>query len=121
MQKDNKISTLEAKLGGSSPVETKVKQYAALKNPNMRQVQAGSGKITKAVENAEKFVIDTISKRPSATKSQGTPKDPKTQNYPQLNVINQQVNHANGQQFPSLRPQKSLSTDKKPPIKKIPS
>lgn len=64
MQKDNKISTLEAKLGTSSPVEVKPKQYAALKNPNMRQVQPGSGKITKGVENAEKMVIDSISKKP---------------------------------------------------------
>lgn len=79
MQKENKISTLEAKLeiSNPSPVETKVKQYAALKNPNMRQVQAGTGKITKAVDDAEKFVIDSITKRPSATKSQDTPKDNK--------------------------------------------
>lgn len=54
MQKDNKISSLEAKLGVNLPTETKVKQYAPLKNPNMRQVAAGTGKITKNVENAEK-------------------------------------------------------------------
>ena len=54
MQKDNKISSLEAKLGVTLPNETKVKQYAPLKNPNMRQVNVGTGKIIKSVENAEK-------------------------------------------------------------------
>lgn len=66
MQKDNKISTLEAKLATSSPKPAQ-KQYAALKNPNMRQVQPG-GKITKTAD-AEKIVIDTISKKPQTTPS----------------------------------------------------
>lgn len=77
MQKDNKISTLEAKLGTSSPVDTKVKQYAALKNPAMRTVQAGVGKITKSSENAEKVVIETISKRPKPAELKGTPQQAK--------------------------------------------
>jgi hypothetical protein len=81
MQKDNKISTLEAKLGSSSPVETKVKQYAALKNPNMRQVQPGNGKITKGVENAEKIVMETISKKPKLQQEQ--PKQDQSKPSPQ--------------------------------------
>ena len=81
MQKDNKISSLEAKLGvTNSPAETKVKQYTALKNPNMRQVNAGTGKITKGVDNAEKLVIDSISKRttPKQTEKKLPPSAQKT-------------------------------------------
>jgi hypothetical protein len=83
MQKENKISMLEAKLGVTggqqkSPISTQKQQFSNLKNPNQRQVgvgaqamsaSVGAGKITKATENSERLVMDGIQKRPTPQSS----------------------------------------------------
>ena len=60
MQRDNKIAVLEGKLN-SAPATTP--KPSALKNvPKQKEI---TGKITKASESAEKYVVDSIKKRPT--------------------------------------------------------